>query len=101
LKLPNRWGLYDVYGNVAEWVQDWYRPYRGGHLTGPAGPLSGIHADCGYRSKKVVRGGSVVDTVPRSADRSFSDTEGIGSGTGFRLVRVVDRVAEARLVNRR
>lgn len=88
-RLPNRWGVYDVYGNVAEWVQDWYRPYSGGHLTDPQGPLSGIHADHGYRSKKVIRGGSITDAEPRSADRDFADTEGVGSGIGFRLVRAV------------
>ena len=95
-KLPSQWGLYDVHGNVAEWVQDWYRPYSGGQLTDPSGPLSGIHADRGYRSKKVIRGGSIADIAPRSADRDFADTEGLGSGIGFRVVRM-DQPEEERV----
>ncbi|MBK36651.1 MAG: hypothetical protein CME26_14125 [Gemmatimonadetes bacterium] len=53
---PNGWGIYDVPGNVAEWVEDWYRPYTGGFQIDPRGPASGIHADAGYRSQRVIRG---------------------------------------------
>ena len=51
-KTPNAWGLYDMLGNVNEWVQDWYGAYPGGSVTDPRGPGSG--------SSRVDRGGSWV-----------------------------------------
>ena len=40
-KLPNRWGLYDMHGNVWEWTEDWWGDYPGGIALDPQGPAGG------------------------------------------------------------
>jgi sulfatase modifying factor 1 len=54
-KKPNRWGIYDLYGNVSEWCEDVYSPtyYKESgpkNPTGPSSPLKDV--------KRVMRGGS-------------------------------------------
>jgi len=54
-KKPNRWGIYDLYGNVSEWCEDVYSPdyYRQSAATDPQGP-----PNPGKDVKRVMRGGS-------------------------------------------
>ena len=40
-KKSNAWGLFDIYGSVAEWCQDWYGDYHELAVTDPRGPQKG------------------------------------------------------------
>ncbi|ANH82630.1 sulfatase-modifying factor [Niabella ginsenosidivorans] len=72
LKKPNPWGLYDIYGNVAEWVLDQYQPdfYKtlGKQAANPVRLPD-------KRNPRIVRGGSFKDAAMelRSANRTESD----------------------------
>ncbi|MFA6411985.1 MAG: formylglycine-generating enzyme family protein [Syntrophales bacterium] len=81
-KASSSWGLYDMHGNVYEWVQDWFRLYSAVSVTDPAGPSSGL--------KRVRRGGSwsSIARFCRSANRDYFGPDQHSGLLGFRLLRI-------------
>lgn len=65
---PNAWGFYDMIGNVAEWVLDWYDSYSSEAQTDPyVSTEQSLNA-------RVVRGGSLFGSYgPTSAQRWHRD----------------------------
>jgi formylglycine-generating enzyme required for sulfatase activity len=83
---PNRWGLYDVHGNVWEWVEDaWHPNYQGA-------PNDGSEWREGDAALRVLRGGSWYDNGPdylRSAVRNKQRPAYRNDNVGFRLARTL------------
>jgi len=84
-KKPNAFGLYDMHGNVWEWLEDvWHENYQGAPVDGSAW-MSG-----GDSSKHPLRGGSwdSDDYRLRCAYRFWDDTTYGYSYGGLRLSRM-------------
>lgn len=86
--LPNAWGLYDMIGNVWEWVQDCKKPYS----SEPRDAAAVEPTDCPYR---LLRGGGWGNRPggARSANRDGAQPTRRDNSTGFRLARVVIEAA--------
>lgn len=81
-KRPNAWGLYDLSGNVWEWVWDWYDgSYDSAAKENPIGPQGG--------SARVLRGGSWLFDAgyARVASRDGNAPTDRVINVGFRLAR--------------
>ncbi len=97
---PNPFGLYDMAGNVSEWIQDWMGVEKNYYLVSPEkdppGPRPDLQAcmraDCiGSQAitNKVYRGGAWNENAGalRSANRRDSHFQLRPEGTGFRCAR--------------
>ena len=78
---PNAWALYNMHGNVHEWVQDWYGDYFSNSIVDPKGPDKG--------ESRVVRGGSWGSGACgiRSSTRSSDNPIKRRASSGFRVAR--------------
>ena len=82
---PNGWGVYDMHGNVWEWVQDcWNESYR-------RAPMDGAAWERGDCARRVGRGGSWYSypVALRSANRSGSSSANRNDSYGFRVARTI------------
>lgn len=85
-KAPNGYSIYDMSGNVNEWVQDWYHDsYNAAPNDGSAWVTGGEQKD------RVLRGGSWLDLsrLTRSTFRYNNSPGNRRSSYGFRLAKTV------------
>ena len=87
--VANRYGLYDMGGNVWEWCSSWYVSTMNDAETLAAVP--GLKEDGGGKTARVVRGGSWCNSgrvFLRSASRGYDVPRSRHDGYGFRVVLV-------------
>nr|VFJ59088.1 MAG: Formylglycine-generating enzyme, required for sulfatase activity, contains SUMF1/FGE domain [Candidatus Kentron sp. FW] len=88
-RLANKFGLFDMSGNVWEWTKDcWHANYRGAPTDGSAWEKDN-HGNC---FRRVIRGGSWHDGARhlRSANRLWSLEDKSTNDIGFRVARNID-----------
>ena len=96
-KKPNPWGLYDIYGGVSEYCQDWWAPaLPGGERIDPTGPASG--------RTNVIRGGNWYDPAVACSSSArgtlglpnLTTTGVFAHYTGLRVVMTLPQDATAK-----
>ena len=82
---PNAFGLYDMHGNVWEWVEDCW---NGGYSGAPSNGSPWLRGDC---ARRVLRGGSWYNKpwFLRAAYRIRNTTGSRDFSFGFRVARTL------------
>jgi formylglycine-generating enzyme required for sulfatase activity len=82
----NAFNLFDMHGNVGEWVEDCYAPNY------DLAPVDGAAVQADECVRRVYRGGRYNDQAPvlRAAARSAAEADARTQGIGFRVVRTLD-----------
>ena len=83
-KLPNKYGLYDMLGNVSEWCNDWLDYYAFGPTTDPTGPETG--------GIQALRGGNWGNDITyiRATERLYAASDYPYFFMGFRVVKQIN-----------
>ena len=80
---PNAFGLYDMHGNVAEWIHDFYASGEGSSTTSTLGPTSGEY--------HVISGSSWMHGTITDLRLAFRDYGVEGRrDVGFRVARFIE-----------
>jgi formylglycine-generating enzyme len=79
-KKPNAWGLYDMLGNVWEWVDDYYNEKL---FADPEPPREG--------KQHVLKGASFVGDVKNATYMTHAGGPGNGWDVGFRIVKDIEK----------
>ena len=88
---PNPYGLYDIAGNVWQWIEDCYHPTYAGMPDAVIDTGTAWETACDASGRRVLRGGSWIDLprVLRVADRGGSPPEMHYGYVGFRVARTL------------